>query len=116
VSRASREAVQGQLDALRAGDGVKALTYSSRRMRRWVGSPQQFVQRVQADWPELGKCRRAWYDPVWTDRAGSFTRADVLMEGENGRRSRGDFLLIHEGSTYRIVGVRPRPVREGKRS
>ncbi|MGI4789394.1 MAG: DUF4864 domain-containing protein [Janthinobacterium lividum] len=106
VAQQARNTIQGQLTALNDGDGLKAMSYQSRFMRRSFVSPEQFESMIVHQYPEFGHCRQAHYGLIRTDKTSHHVRADVIVEGENGHRARGEYLLVREGAEFKIIGVR----------
>ena len=106
VARQAQETVQNQLTALHDGDGLKAMSYQSRSLRQMFGTPAQFEQMMTTQYPEFARCRQAYFGPVWTDSTGNFVHVHVIVDGENGHRARGGYLLVREAGQWKIDGVR----------
>ena len=103
--KAVTASIQGQLDALRDGDGPKAVSYQSLGLRRSFGSPQGFIDGIRRGYPEFGYCRAARFGPVWTDKTARFAEVDVTVQGEDGRTAQGDYQMVREAGGYRVAGV-----------
>ena len=100
-----RQTVQGQLTAMRDGDGLKAMSYQSRAMRRMSGNPGQFEQHIVSEYPEFGHCRHAHFWPVWTDKTGKMAWMVVIAEGKNGHHARGIYQMVQEDGQWKINDV-----------
>ena len=103
--KAVTASIQGQLDALRDGDGPKAVAYQSLGLRHGFGSPEGFVSGIRREYPEFGYFRSAHFGPVWTDNAARFAEVIVTVHGANGRTARGDYQMVKEAGGYRVAGV-----------
>ena len=97
--------IQGQLDALRAGDAATVMRFQSRSLRERFPSPEAFVQMVQAHYPEFGHCRSARFGPVWTDTDGQHADVAVTVRGEDGLLAQGEYEMIRGRDAYRVAGV-----------
>ena len=64
---AIKEVIGGQLQAMKAGDGTKAMTYSVPGIRQQFGSPERFMRMV-----------RDGYDALLTARDSTFLEGAVV--------------------------------------
>ena len=103
--KAVTASVQGQLDALRDGDGPKAVFYQSRGLRAGFASPEGFVASIRRGYPEFGYCQSARFGPVWADKTTRFAEVIVTVRGANGRTARGDYQMVKEEGGYRVSAV-----------
>lgn len=106
VRSAVVDTVTRQLKAIRAGDADRAWFYQSQGLRRGFRSPKEFQSMISARYPEFGHAKRVACDSVWTDPSRNFAGVVVTVQGDNGRRARGLYLLIREGGGYKVAGVR----------
>ena len=103
--KAVTASIQGQLDALRDGDGPKAVAYQSVGLRHSFGSPQGFVDGIRRGYPEFGYCQSVHFGPVWADKTAQFAEVGVTVRGVNGRTARGEYQMVKERRGYRVAGV-----------
>ena len=108
VAKQAHETIQGQLAALRAGDGRKALFYQSHLMRERFAGPDQFMEMIANQYPEFGHSAAVRFGPIiWTDKTESRARVLVKVEGENGQHDQEIFLLVREGGQFKVNSVWP---------
>ena len=98
-------AIQGQLDAFRAGNARQAMQYQSEGLRRNFPSPEAFLAMIRSHYPEFGQCRSAEFGPVLMDTARQHAYVLVIVEGKDGFQAQGYYFLLREGGVYRVAGV-----------
>lgn len=101
--------IRGQLDALRRGDAARSVSYQSQGMRRQFTRPADFLNMVDAHYPEFAHSKSASFGPVWEDAGQWHAGTLVTVIGRNGRQARGFYRMAREGGVYRVEGVRMRP-------
>ena len=109
------EVVEGQIAALKAGDGPKAWGYGSRSLHRQFSSPAQFMQSIAVNYPEFAHPRQVLPGPVLADLSGQQVQALILLEGDNGNQIRADYHLVREDGQFKVGGVETRPRLEERR-
>ena len=107
VTQQAQATIRGQAAALNAGDGPRALSYQSHALRHRFGSPQEFLQMINARHPEFRQSRAVYYGPVWVDKAGTQAQARVLVVGKDGRQVRGVYQLVREDGELKVDGFWP---------
>lgn len=98
--------IRGQLDALRRGDAARSVSYQSQGMRRQFTRPADFLNMVDAYYPEFAHSKSASFGPVWTDADKRDAGVQVTVVGENGHQASGRYWMVREGGVYRVKGVR----------
>ena len=107
VTRQAQDTIGGQVAALNAGDGSRAWLYQSRALRHNFSGVKQFLQMINARYPEFGQSRLVRYGPVWVEPGSGRAQARVIVEGKNGREVRGVFQLVREGGALKVDGFFP---------
>ena len=105
VAKQAQNVVQAEIAALRGGDAAKAMSYGSQDRRQRFPDPSQFLQLMRERHPEMQENGGVRYGPVGIDPSGQNAWAIVLLRGWGGEPTRDDFLLVHEGSTFKISRI-----------
>ena len=105
-----RSAVQAQLAALQRGDALSAWAAASPRLKARFGTPEAYLERMQADYGALLRSHRRalgpqadlpsgevgqWIDVVGLD--GEVVRVLVLLEPIDGRWQTTGWMLFSPG-------------------
>lgn len=109
VRRVVIAVITTQLQAFRAGDAEKAYACAAIRFRGQF-SVEQFDRLVKASYPEIYAGRPAEFGVVKDD--GGSAVVSVSLDAPAGRTVVYDYLLLREGTAWRIGGVIRHP--EGK--
>lgn len=103
--RAALSSVRGQLLAFRADDYVRASAYQGRALRRGSPSAEGLRSMITRHYPEYAHSESVTFGEVQADPTGRHVDVAVAVTGQNGVRSRALYLMVREGTAYRVGGV-----------
>ncbi len=103
--KAAVSAIQAQLDAFRKGDFSTAIRYQSEGLKRQFPSPAAFRQMMQTEYPAFLHFRSVTFRGARTPDGGGHLFVLVLLQQADGSLTRAVYLMVREGSVYRVDGV-----------
>lgn len=98
--------IEGQLNAFKADDYIRAATFQSIMFKNRFRSPDDFREMIQRFYPEFSRYRTVKYDNIWASKEGDFLDVPVLLTGQDNITVKATYQLHRENGSYRIWGVR----------
>ena len=108
-ARAVRQVVQGQLDALAAGDAERAFSYAAAAIQAQFGGAANFMAMVRSGYPMVVRPDAVTFFQAQADDAADGTtvtvRQNVQLRDREGRLWMATYLLERQaGAGWRIGG------------
>lgn len=101
--RAALSSVRGQLLAFRADDYVRANAYQANARR--MASADDLRSMITRMYPEYAHSKSVTFGAAQADPTGRHVDVAVAVTGQNDVRSRALYLMVREGTAYRVGGV-----------
>ena len=105
--------IQGQLAAFRAGEFERGYGFAAALLRAQIPL-ERFAQLVRESYPEIWTNTRADFGITQDDGVRATVTARVFAK--DGGSARYDYMLVKEGSAWRITGVLRHEAKEATRA
>ena len=99
---AMRKTIEGQLDAFRRDDGVKAFSYASPSIQERFGTPQQFLQMVRQQYSAVYRPAAIAFLKPRSD--GGIVVYPVQLTDQEGRVWMALYAMQLHGKVWKISG------------
>ena len=97
------KSIRAQLDAFRADNWDKAITYQSSSLKRGFPSTNAFRQMMESSYPQFADSKTVEFG---TARAmGPLVEIRVVLTGKDGVLVGALYRMVKEGGIYRVEGV-----------
>lgn len=98
--------IEGQLQAFRSGDYVRAVDFQASALRGQLGSPQAFRRMMQRSYPQFARYRSISFLEARCNDSGERFQFRVMVTGEDDVTVGALYVLVREDGQYRISEVR----------
>lgn len=97
--------VRGQLKAFGVDDYARAYSYQGSALQREMPSPASLRAMITKEYPEYAHARTVTFGEARADPTGQHVDVPLSVVGQNGVRSRALYMMVLEGTAYRVGGV-----------
>jgi hypothetical protein len=103
--KAAIRSIQGQLDAFKAGDFEKAVSYQSAGLKENFASTEAFRQMMERSYPQFVRWTKVSFGESVSDESGDRVHIPATVTGEDGRTVEAVYLMRREDGLYKVEGV-----------
>jgi hypothetical protein len=97
------KSIRTQLDAFRADNWDKAITYQSSSLKRGFPSTQAFRQMMESSYPQFADYKTVEFGAARA--AGPLVEIRVVLTGRDGVAVGAMYRMVKENGIYRVEGV-----------
>jgi hypothetical protein len=103
--KAALTPIRAQLDAFKRGNFEKATAYQSAGLKQSFASVEQFRRMMERSYPQFVHLKSVTFGAARSSASGEIVQIPATVMGEDGRTVQAAYVMIREGSVYRVGSV-----------